>query len=150
MEGLPTSIGEHFATLTDPRVERCKVHRLGGLVTIAPCGGVCGAEDWVAIEACGQEKGAWLRTFPSLPGGIPSHETFGRVFARLDPDEFRRCCLAWVRGLVGEIGEQVVAVEGKTRRGSHDRAAGKGALHLVSAWAATSGLVVGQVATDAK
>jgi predicted transposase YbfD/YdcC len=145
-----TSISEHFSTLTDPRVERCKVHPLVEIVTIALCGVLCGADDWVAIEAFGQEKETWLRTFLALPGGIPSHDTFGRVFARLDPAEFRQCFLAWVRSVVGEIGEQVVAVDGKTLRGSHDRAAGKGALHLVSAWATASGLVLGQVATDAK
>ncbi len=151
MEGLPaTSISEHFATLNDPRVERCRVHRLVEIVTIALCGVLCGADDWVAIEAFGQEKEAWLRTFLALPGGIPSHDTFGRVFARLDPDEFRGCFLAWVRAVVGEVGAQVVAVDGKTLRGSHDRAAGKEALHLVSAWATASGLVLGQVATDAK
>ena len=151
MEGLPpTSISEHFAALTDPRVERCKVHPLVEIVTIALCGVICGADDWVAIEAFGQEKEDWLRTFLSLPGGIPSHDTFGRVFARLDPDEFRRCFLAWVRAVVGAVGAQVVAVDGKTLRGSHDRARGKEALHLVSAWATASGLVLGQVATDAK
>jgi predicted transposase YbfD/YdcC len=151
VEGLPpTSISEHFAALTDPRVERCKVHPLVEIVTIALCGVICGADDWVAIEAFGQEKEAWLRTFLRLPGGIPSHDTFGRVFARLDPNEFRQCFLAWVRAVVGEVGAQVVAVDGKTLRGSRDRSAGKEALHLVSAWATASGLVLGQVATDAK
>ena len=151
MEGLPaTSISEHFAALTDPRVDRCKVHPLVDIITIALCGVICGADDWVAIEAFGQEKAAWLRTFLALPGGIPSHDTFGRVFARLDPDEFRQCFLAWVRAVVGEVGAQVVAVDGKTLRGSHDRGSGKAALHLVSAWATASGLVLGQVATDAK
>jgi predicted transposase YbfD/YdcC len=148
---LPAArIGEHFASLTDPRVERCRIHVLAEIVTIALCGLLCGADDWVAIEAFGQGKEVWLRTFLTLPGGIPSHDTFGRVFARLDPDEFRQCFLAWVQTVVGEVGEQVVAVDGKTLRGSHDRVAGKGALHLVSAWATESGLVLGQVATDAK
>ena len=151
MDGRPpTSISEHFAALTDPRVERCKVHPLVEIITIALCGVICGADDWVAIEAFGQEKEAWLRTFLRLPGGIPSHDTFGRVFARLDPDEFRRCFRAWVRAVVGEVGAQGVAVDGKTLRGSHDRPAGKAALHLVSAWATASGLVLGQAATDAK
>jgi predicted transposase YbfD/YdcC len=151
MSDLPaTSISEHFATLTDPRVDRSKAHLLVEIVTIALCGVICGADDWVAVETFGREKAAWLGTFLALPGGIPSHDTFGRVFARLNPEEFRRCFLTWVRAIVGEPGEQVVAIDGKTLRRSHDRRAGKEALHLVSAWATASGLVVGQVATDTK
>ncbi len=146
----PTSISEHFAALTDPRVERSRVHRLVDIVTIALCGVLCGADDWVAIAAFGQEKEAWLRTFLELPGGIPSHDTFGRVFARLAPDEFRACFLTWVRAVVGEVGAQVVAVDGKTLRRSADRAHGRGALHLVSAWACEQRLVLGQLAVDGK
>ena len=126
MEGLPaTSISEHFAALTDPRVERCKVHRLVEIVTIALCGVICGADDLVAIEAFGQDKADWLRTFLALPGGIPSHDTVGRVFARLGPDECRGCFLAWGRAVGGAGGEQVVAIDGKTLQGSHRRSAGQ-------------------------
>ncbi len=145
-----TSIREHFATLTDPRRDHLQEHRLVDILTIALCGVICGADDWVAVETFGREKAAWLGTFLELPGGMPSHDTFGRVFARLDPDEFRRCFVNWVRAVVGEPGEQVVAIDGKTLRRSHDRGSGKGALHLISAWATDSNLVIGQVATDAK
>ena len=155
----PTSISEHFATLTDPRDERGKEHLLVDILTITLCAVICGADDWVAVATFGETKVGWLRTFLALPNGIPSHDTFGRVFRRLDPDELRRCFFAWVRAALGAsgagatgggVGQQVVAVDGKTLRRSHDRRSGQAALHLVSAWATESGLVVGQGATDAK
>jgi len=146
-----SSIGRHFAGLTDPRIERTREHRLVDIVTIALCAVLCGAGDWVAIETFGRAKQAWLRTSLALPGGIPSHDTFGRVFARLDPAEFRACFLAWVRGVSGqEVTAGIVAIDGKTVRRSHDRERGKAALHLVSAWASANGLALGQVATDEK
>src|SRR5215204_2959529 len=160
MGRLPqTSISEHFATVTDPRAERGREHRLIDILTITLCAVLCGADDWVAVATYGEAKEAWLRTFLALPNGIPSHDIFGRVFRLLDPDELRRCFLGWVQAVVGAsavggepagVGRQVVAVDGKTLRRSHDRGAGKGPLHLVSAWATESGLVVGQIATDAK
>src|SRR5215210_2557615 len=151
MEHSPqTSIDVYFGRLSDPRVERTRAHRLSDLLTIALCAIVCGANDWVAVETFGHAKENWLRTFLPLPGGIPSHDTFGRVFARLDPAELQRCFLAWVQAVVGELPPQVVAVDGKTLRGSADRSHGQAALHLVSAWATASGLVLGQQATDAK
>ena len=154
-----TSISEHFATVVDPRTARGREHRLIDILTITLCAVICGADDWVAVATFGETKADWLRTFLALPNGIPSHDTFGRVFRRLDPDELRRCFLAWVQAVVGAsaggeepggLGQQVVAVDGKTLRRSHDRGAGRGPLHLVSAWAAERGLVVGQVATEAK
>ena len=151
MEPAPaTSITVHFAALTDPRIDRTKVHRLSDLVTIALCAVLCGANDWVGVETFGHAKEPWLRTFLALPGGIPSHDTFGRVFARLDPAEFQRCFVAWVQAVAPATAGQVVAVDGKTLRRSHDRRHGQAALHLVSAWATHSGLVLGQEATRAK
>jgi predicted transposase YbfD/YdcC len=146
-----TSIEAYFGELTDPRVERTRVHRLGEVVTVALCAILCGANDWVAVETFGHAKEAWLRTFLSLPGGIPSHDTFGRVFAQLAPEEFQRCFVAWVQAVLGPMPPQVVAIDGwQGVRGSADRSRGQAALHLVSAWATASGLVLGQEATDAK
>jgi predicted transposase YbfD/YdcC len=145
-----TSVEEYFAPLTDPRVARRRVHRLGDLVTIALCAVLCGADDWVAVETFGRAKEAWLRGFLPLPGGIPAHDTFGRVFARLDPVEFRACFLAWVQAVLGDGPRGVVAVDGKTLRRSGAKGRGQHPLHLLSAWATASGLVIGQQATDAK
>jgi predicted transposase YbfD/YdcC len=145
-----TSIEVYFGSLPDPRVERTRAHRLTDLLTIALCAILCGANDWVAVATFGQAKAEWLRSFLPLPGGIPSHDTFGRVFARLDPTALQQCFAAGVQAVVGELPAQVVAIDGKTSRGSADRSRGQAALHLVSAWATASGLVLGQEATDAK
>ncbi len=145
-----TSIGAHFAPLTDPRADRGQDHPLLDIITVALCAVICGADGRVAVETFGRAKAPWLRTFLALPGGIPSHDTFGRVFARLDPVEFRRCFLAWVRATVPDTVGQVVALDGKTLRRAHDRANGKAALHMVSAWACGSGLVLGQLAVADK
>jgi len=143
-------VEEYFAPLTDPRVARRRVHRLGELITIALCAVLCGADDWVAVETFGRAKEAWLRGFLTLPGGIPSHDTFGRVFARLDPVEFRACFLAWVQAVLGDGPVGGIAVDGKTLRRSGAKGRGRHPLHLLSAWATAHGLVIGQQATDAK
>lgn len=139
-----------FATLPDPRVDRTKEHLLLDIVLIAICAVVGGADGWVEVADFGKAKQAWLSRFLKLPGGIPSHDTFGRVFAALDADEFERCFLEWVQTVNVLTAGQVIAVDGKTLRRSHDKRHGKAALHVVSAWANANGLILGQVATDAK
>lgn len=139
-----------FATLHDPRVERTKDHLLLDIVLIAICAVVCGADGWVDVAEFGEAKLDWFSRFLKLPNGIPSHDTFGRVFAALDAAEFERCFLEWVQAVNVLTDGQVVGVDGKTLRRSHDKRHGKAALHLVSAWASANGLVLGQVATDAK
>jgi predicted transposase YbfD/YdcC len=149
------SIRAHFAALTDPRSDHSKQHQLLDIITIALCGVLCGAESWTEIEQFGQAKLPWLGTFLALPHGLPAHDTFGRVFAALDPAQFQRCFLGWVQAVVaqtrGQVSPgQVVALDGKTRRRSHDRTNGKAAIHLVSAWATENRLVLGQVKVDDK
>jgi len=138
-----------FAAVEDPRVERTKRHKLLDILIIAICGVICGAEGWVEIEEFGKAKEAWLKELLELPNGIPSHDTFGRVFAQLDPEQFEASFFEWVQSL-SETVSGVIAIDGKTHRRSHDQAAGKKALHLVSAWAAEQRLVLAQVATDEK
>lgn len=116
---------------------------------IAVCGVICGADGWVEIEEFGKAKAAWFHSWLALPNGIPSHDTFGRVFARLDPKQFEACFLNWVQSVSEEI-RGVIAVDGKTLRRSHNRAEGKNALHLVSAWASENRMVLAQLATEEK
>ncbi len=139
-----------FATLTDPRVDRTKEHLLLDIVLIAICAVVCGADGWVEVAEFGESKQEWFGRFLKLPNGIPSHDTFGRVFAALDAAEFQRCFLEWVAAVQILTAGQVIAIDGKTLRRSHDHRRGKAALHMVSAWASANRLVLGQVATDAK
>lgn len=151
MDSLPaTCLRTHFGALADPRVERAKRHELLDILTIAVCGVLCGADSWVEIEAFGNAKLTWLRSFLALPNGIPSHDTFGRVFAALDPTAFETAFLGWVQSVAAVTKGQVIAIDGKTLRRSHDRANGGSPLHLVSAWAGANGVVLGHVATDEK
>lgn len=135
----------YFGQLPDPRAKRARRHELLDIIIIAVCGVICGADSWVDIEEFGKAKLEWFRSFLDLPNGIPSHDTFGRVFARLEPEPFEKCFLTWAEGLKEAALEgRFIALDGKTLRRSHDHAKGKGALHLVSAWATEQSLVLGQ------
>ncbi len=141
---------DYFGELPDPRVERTKRHKLLDIVAIAMCGVICGADNWVEIEEFGLIREEWLRGILELPNGIPSHDTFGRVFARLDAEAFRRSFMAWVRAVHTLTAGQVVALDGKTMRGSAEASSGKAALHVVSAWASENQMVLGQLAVEGK
>jgi predicted transposase YbfD/YdcC len=117
---------------------------------IAICGVICGADDWVAIERFGQAKIDWFKTFLELPNGIPSHDTFGRVFGLLDPEQFQQSFLNWVQALAEVSLGQIIAIDGKMLRHSYDRSLGKAAIHMVSAWASANRLVLGQLKVDEK
>jgi predicted transposase YbfD/YdcC len=138
-----------FTQVEDPRVERTKRHRLRDIIILAICGVICGAEGWVEIEEFGKAKEAWFTELLNLPNGIPSHDTFGRVFALIDPKQFEASFFHWVQGMSTTV-KGVIAIDGKTLRRSHDQAAGKKALHLVSAWAVENRLVLAQIATEEK
>ena len=142
MSSEPTSLVEHFASLEDPRVLKKNQHKLLDIVVIAICGIICGADDWVAIAEFGRSKESWFRRFLELPNGIPSHDTFGRVFSLISPTAFQHCFTQWMRSLTGVL-EGLVAIDGKTLRRSHDRRANRTAIHMVSAWASENSLVLG-------
>ena len=131
-------IVEHFAKLLDPRVDRTKQHKLIDIITIAICAVICGAEGWVAIETYGKAKYKWLQQFLELPNGIPSHDTFARIFSRLDPQEFQECFLSWIQSLSKIPEREVIAIDGKTLRGSYDKGKDKAAIHMINAWASES------------
>jgi predicted transposase YbfD/YdcC len=142
------SIRKHFAKLKDPRRRHRRLHRLQDIIVIALCAVSAGAQDWQEIETFGRKRHAWLQRFLPLPHGIPSHDTFERVFDRLNPQAFQACFRAWVQAVQEGLSIKHVAIDGKTLRGSGS--AKLGALHLVSAWATAQRLSLGQVAVDAK
>ena len=139
-----------FENLTDPRLERTKRHSLLDIMILAVCATLGNADGWADIERFGKAKLDFFRTFLELPNGIPSHDTFGRVFALLDPAPLMACIQQWLDALGAAVAGEVVAIDGKTLRGSFDTATGKNPLHLVSAWACEARLTLGQVAVDAK
>lgn len=151
MAEAPTArITDYFGGIHDPRIERTKQHRLLDIIAIAICAVIAGADGWTDVEQFGKAKTKWFKSFLALPNGIPSHDTFGRVFARLDPHEFQQAFLAWVQAINELTQGQIVAVDGKTLRRSHDHPLGMDAIHMVSAWATANRLVLGQAKVAAK
>ena len=142
------SLTERFSKLKDPRVDRTKRHKLIDVVVIAICAVIGGADTWADMELFGKSKEDWLSRLIELPNGIPSHDTFGRVFAMLDAEQFQECFVDWVRAVSEVTDGQLVAIDGKTVRRSHDRFIGKAAIHMVSAWASENHLVLGQTKVD--
>jgi predicted transposase YbfD/YdcC len=149
-QAIDTSILTHFGNLEDPRDIRGKEHLLLDIITIALCAVISGAEGWEDMAEYGRAKQDWLSTFLSLPHGIPCGDTFGRVFARLDPEQMQSCFVSWVNAISALLGAEVVAIDGKTLRHSDDKGCGKAAIHMVSAWASANRLVLGQRKVDDK
>jgi len=146
----PRGLLRAFAELQDPRMNRTKLHNLQDILAIAICAVICGADGWAQVEMFGHSKIKWFRTFLELPNGIPSHDTFGRVFAMLSPQAFEECFIKWMSALAKVSKGRLVAVDGKTIRRSFDAAGEKAAIHMVSAWCETNRMVLGQISTDDK
>jgi predicted transposase YbfD/YdcC len=141
---------DHFSAIEDPRCAGKVEHRLIDILVIAVCAVIACAESWDDIALYGRSKLSWLQSFLTLANGIPSHDTFRRVFMLIDPDAFEACFTAWAQSFAEAFDREVVAIDGKTLRRSFDRGRAQGPLHLVSAWASEQGLVLGQREVDGK
>ena len=144
------SLIQYFSKVDDPRVEYLVEHKLIDIITIAVCGVIAGADNWVEVEQFGHEKQDWFGEFLELPNGIPSHDTFERVFGRIKPEQFQQCFLDWMQAVEVVTNGQVVPIDGKKLRRSHDKSNGQAAIHMVSAWASENRMVLGQVKVEDK
>jgi predicted transposase YbfD/YdcC len=144
------SIRECFAKVPDPRREHLRLHHLWDIIAITILAVIAGADSWVEVAKYGLNKLEFLASFLELPNGIPAHDTFGRVFALLNPSALQEGFMQWVQAIAEATLGRVVAIDGKTARRSFDKAAGKGALHMVSAWVSENRLLLGQQACDSK
>lgn len=147
---IQQNLVEHFADIKDPRVERTKKHQLTDILVIAILAVIAGAQGWEDIENYGISKQQWLEEFLALPNGIPSDDTFRRVFEFIDPEALNQCFRQWVETLVSSMGGEIIPIDGKTIRGSYDRNQGQSALHVISAWASEQRLVLAQVKVEDK
>ncbi len=144
------SILQHFASIPDPRIDRRKLHKLSDIFFITLCAVICGADDWVSIALFGRSKEQWFTQVLGLKHGIPSHDTFGNVFAAIDTEQFSQCFSRWAADLADLSAGEVVAIDGKCLRRSLDSASDKAAIYMVSAWATENQLVLGQQKVDSK
>ena len=146
----PENLIEHFSKLEDPRVDRNKKHELIDVIVLCVCAVVSGAEGWSDIEEFGRTKLEWLRRYVPLANGVPVDDTIARIISALSVRGFQECFMSWMEDVVKLSGGEIIAVDGKTHRRSHDRKRGMKALHMVSAWACGNGVVLGQVKTEEK
>jgi predicted transposase YbfD/YdcC len=148
---LNTGLLSLLTEIDDPReTKHSSRHLLSDIIVLTILAVICGADNWVAVEKFGDSKIDWLKTFLKLPNGIPSHDTIGALFSRLDSQQFQECFLRWINELFHFSGGEIIAIDGKTLRRSYDTASNRPAIHMVSAWACKNRLVLGQVKTDAK
>jgi predicted transposase YbfD/YdcC len=143
-----SSFEEYFGELPDPREGQNVQHPLLSIISIAMCAVICGADNWVDVEMFGQAKQAWLETFLELPHGIPSHDTFGRMFRRINPEAFEGCFSEWTQAMCNLTAGEVVALDGKQLRRSKDGVLGREAIRLVSAWASENALMLAQAPVE--
>ena len=144
------SILNHFSSLSDPRIERNKLHPLENILTISICSIICGAEGWEDMELFGKSKKEWFESFLDLKNVIPGHDTFRRVLSSIDPIQFRECFSSWMNAVHEATQGEIIPIDGKTLRRSFDKATGKSAIHMVSAWSSQDHLVLGQIKVDDK
>jgi predicted transposase YbfD/YdcC len=151
-EGLPMTkktIDSFFEKIQDHRHHN-RLHKLIDVIIIAICGVVAGADTYEQIENFGKKREKWLLKFLELPHGIPSHDTFGRIFERMNPNEFQNSFMGWIAAITEQTKGQVIAIDGKTLRRSHDKSNDKKAIHMISAWASSNQVVLGQLKTEEK
>lgn len=145
-----TDIFEHFDEMKDPRIDRQKRHSLMDIIFIAVCAVICGATSFVDMYDFGCAKEEWLRKHLGLANGIPSHDTFRRVFSLINPEVFRACFMNWTQAISEATGGDIIAFDGKTLRHSFDTATGLGAIHVMNAWSCENDLCLGQMKVDSK
>ena len=150
MDNKIPDLVNHFSGISDPRLNRQQLHKLSDILVISICAILSGVDTWAHIEEFGHSKIEWFKTFLELKNGIPSHDTFGRVFAILPHEILEEYFVSWVQAAVTLVKGEIIPIDGKRVRGSYDKASGKAAIHMVSAYASASGLVLGQVKTSDK